>query len=335
MAFTVRSILPSHPFKLDFNGDARTDFLWRGADGTIAAWNMSADGLSGRSGLFLPNPDPRGNTLTPWLGDWNGDGTTDVLFQNRAGAMQTWSVHNNLVTDIHPLTNYGVNNYQIRATGDFNGDGKTDLLWFVPPAPVAGAADGVWVTASAEDRPIPPLGLGRIAPFSIDFQLVGVGDFDGDGRDGILFRGTGNATVGTFLIQEPVTVAPRDSQMPTRPITFADPGTSWAVLGLDDFNGDGKTDILWEHTNAAGKIDGRSIWLMNGNAVVGGGMVGYPGSEWSMVGTGDYDNDGKADLMWRHAPTGTITEWLMDGANVKGFGAAFANPGDFWMINGL
>ena len=33
----------------------------------------------------------------------------------------------------------------------------------------------------------------------------------------------------------------------------------WKIVGSDDFNGDGKTDILWQHSSGA-----RSIWLMNG-----------------------------------------------------------------------
>ena len=31
----------------------------------------------------------------------------------------------------------------------------------------------------------------------------------------------------------------------------------WKIVGSDDFNGDGKTDILWQHSSGA-----RSIWLM-------------------------------------------------------------------------
>lgn len=329
MAFTTKSILPIHTGKPDFNGDGFTDLIWHGADGTLAVWNMSQDGLSGRSGLFTPNPG--GGLELRGIGDLTNDGTTDLIWQDQAGAIQTWTVRDNRVTSVTQLGTAP----QIQATGDFDGNGHIDLLWFYPPGSAAGGADGTWVTATAEARKIPPIGLGTIAPFSIDFQLVGVSDFDGDGRDGILFRGTGNATVGTMLIQEPVTVAPRDGQMPTRPIVLGDPGSSWAVLGLDDFNGDGKTDILWQHSNAEGQTDARSLWLMNGGAIIGGGMVANPGADWSVVATADYDNDGKGDLMWRSASTGWHCEWLMDGADLKGFGASIVSPGDFWTLGGI
>ena len=32
------------------------------------------------------------------------------------------------------------------------------------------------------------------------------------------------------------------------------------------------------------------------------------------MGTGDYDGDGKADILWHHATRGEVWVWLMDGA---------------------
>ena len=35
---------------------------------------------------------------------------------------------------------------------------------------------------------------------------------------------------------------------------------------------------------------------------------------------GDVNGDGKADLVWRHASTGQVTVWLMNGATIAGSG---------------
>ena len=38
---------------------------------------------------------------------------------------------------------------------------------------------------------------------------------------------------------------------------------------------------------------------------------------YAIVGTGDFDGDGKADLLWRHVTTGDMWMWLMNGAAQK------------------
>ena len=36
-------------------------------------------------------------------------------------------------------------------------------------------------------------------------------------------------------------------------------------------------------------------------------------STYAIVGNGDYDGDGKADILWRHTPSGQVWMWLMNG----------------------
>ena len=45
---------------------------------------------------------------------------------------------------------------------------------------------------------------------------------------------------------------------------------NWVVAGVGDFNGDGKSDILWVNT-VSGEL---LVWLMNGAAAIGGGTPG-------------------------------------------------------------
>jgi hypothetical protein len=65
------------------------------------------------------------------------------------------------------------------------------------------------------------------------------------------------------------------------------PGPSWQIGGAGDFNGDGKSDILWQNTNGEA-----AIWLMNGISPISEPVVGNPGSSWHIVGTGDFNGDG-------------------------------------------
>jgi hypothetical protein len=86
----------------------------------------------------------------------------------------------------------------------------------------------------------------------------------------------------------------------------------WSIAGTGDFNGDGKTDILWRHV-LRGDV---AIWLMNGAHVTQAAGVGNLSVfNWSIVETGDFDGDGKSDILWQHT-SGQLAIWFMNGTQV-------------------
>jgi ELWxxDGT repeat protein len=87
-----------------------------------------------------------------------------------------------------------------------------------------------------------------------------------------------------------------------------------------DFNGDGKSDILWQ--NDSGEA---VIWELNGTSVIGGGSLGNPGLSWHAVGTGDFNGDGRSDILWQNS-SGEAAIWEMNGTSVIG-GGSLGNPG--------
>ena len=104
--------------------------------------------------------------------------------------------------------------------------------------------------------------------------------------------------------------------------------TTQAVLsGLlsADFDGDGKADLLWQHTD--GSV---GMWLMNGTTKsFAAGMIGA-GSGWSVKHVADFNGDGKADLLWQHTD-GSVGMWLMNGTT-KSFAAGLIGAGSGWSV---
>ena len=71
---------------------------------------------------------------------------------------------------------------------------------------------------------------------------------------------------------------------------------TWHVVAAADFNGDGKSDILWQGDNGTA-----AIWLMDGtNATLSGRGRSNPGPTWHVKGTGDFNGDGKSDILWQN-----------------------------------
>ena len=94
------------------------------------------------------------------------------------------------------------------------------------------------------------------------------------------------------------------------------------TLGHTDFNGDRKTDIVFDN--------GGSKWLytMNGATVQTTALLPGATAGWVLSGIGDFNGDGKADLLWRN--TGDPTQFridLMNGTSIIGGGTVSATAG--------
>lgn len=278
----------------DFNGDGRSDILFRESDGAI--FNI----LGQPDGAFKNNGDNSWmHGGADWgvagIGDFNGDGRSDILWRNSDGLIFNGSSS----STGGPQDNYDNgwlmvdNAWQIAGVGDFNGDGRADILVRDASGTIKnylGQSTGGFVENSAN----------LFTTVSPDWRVAGIGDFNGDGRDDIMWRHTSGA-IFDFLGSEKGGVVNNGDN------SWTAVETSWRFVGSGDFDGDGRSDVLWRN-------DGGAMWDFLGTA--SGGVRNNGDNSWTMtpaslqiVSLADFNGDGRDDILWRDA-AGTITDSL-------------------------
>jgi hypothetical protein len=219
-------------------------------------------------------------------GDFNADGTSDVLWRNNSsGHVGIWEMHNNVQT-WHDLGGFGVD-HRVAGVGNFNSDATSDVFWRNDST----GHVGIW---EMHDNVQTWRDLGGS---SVDHKVAGVGDFNGDGTSDIFWRNDSTGHVGIWEMHNNVQTWH----------DLGDSGVDHKVVGIGDFNGDGTSDVLWRN-DSTGHV---GIWEMHDNVQTWHDLGGS-GVDHRAAGTGDYNGGGTSDVFWRNDSTGHVGTWEMN-----------------------
>jgi uncharacterized delta-60 repeat protein len=292
----------------DFNRDGNVDILWRNLlTGETSVWFLGgADGTVEQSNQFLG-----GIVLGGWdirtANDFNLDGNTDIVWRNSiSGQNSIWylggpsGIERQSDQFLDPV---GDQSWNIVGSGDFTGDSEADLLW---RNSISGDVS-VWSLGGTKVQSFIPAGS-----VPTEWVLLGGGDFNSDGKRDFVWRNANNGRTSTWFLNG--TSYAGDSDFSS---TYTD--QNWKVASANDFNKDGKSDLLWRNS-----ITGQNIvWFMNGTIKVSekiitrtdGSDFNVPGNAWQIKTTADFNRDGNVDILWRNLSTGETSVWFLGGSD--------------------
>ncbi len=285
----------------DVNGDSHPDLALTttNSDGlNILVGN--GDGTFRYGGQFTAGD---GSTAVA-AGDFNSDGLLDLAVVNN-GIGTTFN-SNLSPGNISLLFGNGDGSFQSAqnyfagyrptaiSSADFNGDGRLDI--------VVGNFDGSLQTLINTGGGYFSASIGT--PLVSSVTSVVVGDFNHDGKMDIAASGT-HTNEGVSVL-----MGNGDGSF-SSPVLY-NAGSSPTALALGDLNGDGVLDLVVanDNPNVQGTV---SVLLGKGNGTFGSPQSFAAGRQTTSVAVGDFNLDGKVDVVATNFLSGGVTVFLGNG----------------------
>ena len=328
-----------------FSGGASTEVLMHDFDGTLAIFNTQTNTSTPVGTL------DRAKWAIKGAGDYSHTGATEVLIQN----LETGDVR--LVANaaagiseesVNQSVRLGIvsGGYELGGVGNFNGSTHPGVLLTAPEqvSPGWSKVTGLACWPLDNDFYMHPGWLGAMVTtwdggtFTMDpadvagaddaainakyysFELIGTGDFNGDGRDDVMIRNnmpktaegrtvTGSGDVFVFLTGSDISGFQEVNVAYTG--CAADP---WRLAGVGDLNGDGIQDAILQNTEDGGIAS----WLLDASAkYVAAKGIGTLTAGQSFAGVGDVDGDNIDDVLFTDSD-GSLKAWTVDNGAYKG-----------------
>lgn len=234
----------------DFNGDGNLDIIWRSYEtGENTLWLMNGNQ---RLEAISLTAAPSLNWIIRGVGNFDGDGRNDdLIWWNRLdGRNRVWLMDGGVRQSVVFLRSSLDLNWKISGIGDFDNDGlDDDIVW----RNRLNGMNRAWLMDATTFQSRVFL---TAAP-SLNWDIKGIGDFNGDGDPDLLWRNAATGRNRVWLM---------DGLTKTANI-FLDnvDDQNWIPRSVGDMTGDGKADVLWQNASIGQQI----VWEMNGTQKIG------------------------------------------------------------------
>lgn len=276
-------------YSLNFTSQSslkKTDILWRDySSGRTAVWFMGGAINTAIASVADLN-NVAANWVTEGIADFNGDGNQDILWRDySSGRNAIWfmgGASNTSILSVSELTTVGTT-WRIEGVADFNGDARPDLLW----RDYSSGTNGIWFMGGINNTSIASISL--LTTVSSNWAVGGVADFNGDGKQDILWRDYASGTNGIWFM------GGSNNTSITTIATLTTVATNWRVEGIADFNGDNRPDLLWrDYTSGT-----NGVWFMGGGSntsINSISLLSNVASSWQPIVYNKFEQSNQIDL---------------------------------------
>lgn len=146
-----------------------------------------------------------------------------------------------------------------------------------------------------------PVRMGGIGQLDPRWDLVGVGDLDGDGKTDVLWNNTISGLLYAWLMDDLTVINMIGLGTETN--------TDWKAVALGDMNGNGSLDVIWENSQNLSL----AAWFLDGTDIIGFGHLPGLDPGWTLVDAADMNGNGYTDLILQNTVAGEREVWLMEG----------------------
>lgn len=225
-----------------------------------------------------PQPEPAG----PVRMDLNGDGIADVIMTSPTEGAARWTMDKDGTPAAWDNLSALPGSWQIFDAVDMNGDKLADIVLYDQPNNEV----GLWTMGQDGVS-----GFESVAKLSEGDSLVTVRDFDGDKTPDLLVR-QADGSVGVYGSGK-----------------FTAMSKDWNIAGVGDLNGDGIADLLLRNDSEGNGKSHIGAWVMSADGP-SWQDYGYVNPENGIVGLGDFNGDGVADVLFN--TNGSYGAWIMN-----------------------